>query len=77
MNLVPVLRWARNTHWLHDHETGKEREGIAVERFEQKLVWLGNFREDTIGWGQCEEVMSAALTFTNERGVYSDVADQL
>lgn len=67
MNLAPVLKWARRTLWLHDHQAAKGREGIAVERFEHKLGWLGNFREDTIRWGQCQDVMSAALTFMNER----------
>jgi hypothetical protein len=77
MNLAPVLKWATRTLWLHDHQAAKGREGIAVERFEHKLGWLGNFREDTIRWGQCQDVMSAALTFMNERGVYSGVANQL
>lgn len=77
MNLAPVLKWARQTLWLHDHQAAKGREGIAVDRFEHKLGWLGNFREDTVRWGQCQDVMSAALTFMNERGVYSGVANQL
>ena len=77
MNLAPVLTWASRTLWLLDNKEAKGREDISVDRFEQKLGWLREFRDDIIKWGQCQEVMSAALTFMNERRVCCGTAAQL
>jgi hypothetical protein len=46
MNLAPVLKWARRTLWLHDHQAAKGREGIA-EVAESTLGSSSNLRGST------------------------------
>lgn len=77
MNLASTLRWAERTLWLLDHPQAVGRCEISVERFEQKLSWLRDFREDIKSWRECQNVMSEALTFMNHHGAYSGVGDLL
>ena len=42
-----------------------------------KLGWLRRYRADIFRWSQCQKVVSAAVTFVNERGVFRGAADQL
>jgi hypothetical protein len=70
MNLSAILHWATTVLWLLDHPEAKSRAGITDERMEDKLGWLREFREDLSVWQECQNVLSPALKFINQHGLY-------
>lgn len=70
MNLKATLCWGNMILWLHDHPEAQAREGITDERFEEKLGWIRDFRADLAVWQECQDVLSVALTFVNNHGLY-------
>lgn len=74
MNLEPLLKWATVLLWHVKHLTSQAREGIALERFESKFGWLRDFESCLQQWTECQCVISAALTFFNNHGVYRGAA---
>jgi len=77
MNLQAVLRWAACVLWLLDHPDAKSRRLFTSERLEAKLGWLRSFASEIALWNECQPVISTALTFLNERGLFHGVAAQL
>ena len=43
----------------------------------EKLGWLRQFAPNLREWQACQEVVSTALTFLNERGLFRGAAEQL
>lgn len=76
MNLEPILKWATVLLWHVQHLTSRSREGIASERIESKFGWLREFESCIQQWEECQRVISAALTFFNNNGVYRGAAKQ-
>lgn len=70
MNLKPTLDWAKMTLWHLKHPKSKGRRGISPERMEAKLGWLTHFEPWIEEWDECQYVISKALTFFNENGIY-------
>ena len=77
MNLEATLRWAQMVLWQLSHPDSKARQGITVERLNEKLGWLRDYEEDIERWQACQEVVGASLTFINEQGVFRGAARQL
>lgn len=76
MNLEPVIHWAQTVLWHLDHPESESRKGITENRFEEKLGWLRSFASSIHQWQACQQVISAALTFINENGIFQGAAEQ-
>lgn len=70
MNLRPTLQWAMMIVWHLNHALSRARQGITLERLESKLGWLRPFECWINQWQECQQVISAALTFFNKNGVF-------
>ncbi len=77
MNLTATLKWARMVLWQLANPRSKGRRGIATTRMNQKLGWLRKYRDDIRCWSDCQSVVSEAVTFINEQGLFKGAADQL
>jgi len=77
MNLEATLQWANTALWHCDHPDSKSRENITAERMEAKLGWLRQFAPQLREWQACQDVVSTALTFLNEQGLFRGAAEQL
>lgn len=77
MNLAAILHWAAMIMWLLDHPEAKGREGITDERFAEKLGWVHEFFEEIAIWNECQDVVSAGVTFMNEQGLFRGATEAL
>lgn len=77
MNLAPALDWAAQIQWLLDAPQAQSRQYVSAARLEEKLGWLRSFRRELAEWRECQRVISQALTFINERGLYQGAARDL
>ena len=77
MNLSATLNWAGMVLWHLSHPKSIARQTIPTSRMNNKLGWLRKYRADILRWSRCQKVVSTAVTFVNEQGVYRGAADQL
>jgi hypothetical protein len=77
MNLSATLNWAGMVLWHLSHPESVARQTIPTSRMNNKLGWLRKYRADILRWSQCQNVVSTALTFVNEHGLFRGAADQL
>jgi hypothetical protein len=77
MNLAAILHWAAIILWLLDHPNAKGRIGITDERLTEKLGWVREFSEDIAIWNECQDVVSAGVTFINEQGLFHGATESL
>jgi hypothetical protein len=77
MNLAATLTWAGMVLWQLAHPKSKAREGITVDRMDEKLGWMKSFEENIGHWRACQDVVSSSITFINEQGLSSGAADRL
>ena len=76
MNLAPTLTWASTVLWHLDHPESESRQGITESRMVEKLGWLRDFASSIQQWQVCQEVVSTALTFLNQQGIFRGAANQ-
>ena len=77
MNLSATLNWAGMVLWHLSHPHSASRKIITTSRLNEKLGWLRKYRPDILRWSRCQDVVSTALTFINEQGLFRGAADQL
>jgi hypothetical protein len=77
MNLTATLRWAQMVSWQLSHPNSQARRDVPARRMNEKLGWLRSFRHDIQCWSQCQDVVSRALTFINEQGLFVGAAAEL
>jgi hypothetical protein len=77
MNLAATLDWAAAVLWLLDHAEARARAGLVAERLEEKLGWLRSFATELAAWRECQQVISAGVTFINKRGLFPGAGGQL
>lgn len=77
MNLAATLDWAATVLWLLDQPDAKTRAGLALERLEEKLGWLRSFAVELAQWRECQQVISAGVTFINQQGLFVGAGAQL
>ena len=77
MNLSGTLNWAGMVLWHLSHPKSIARQTIPTSRMNNKLGWLRKYRDDIFRWSRCQKVVSTAVTFANEQGVFRGAADQL
>jgi hypothetical protein len=77
MNLATILHWAALIMWLLDHPEAKGRAGITDERFTEKFGWVREFSEEIAIWNECQDVVSAGVTFMNEQCLFRGATETL
>lgn len=76
MNLAPTLDWASTVLWHLDHPESESRQGITEGRMVEKLGWLREYASSIQQWQVCQKVVSTALTFVNQQGIFRGAANQ-
>lgn len=76
MNLQPTLHWAATVLWHLNHPESPSRQKVSVTRMEAKLGWLRAFATSISQWQECQEVISASLTFLNQQGIFPGVVKE-
>ena len=77
MNLAATIRWMTMIAWLLKNPDATAREGISAERMQDKLGWVEQYTDDIAVWQECQDVVSASLTFINEQYLFRGAADAL
>jgi hypothetical protein len=77
MNLEPLLRWARMILHHLDHPKGVSRNGITIDRMEEKLGWVRGFSEELSQWSECQKVIDLALAWINRQGLSDNSSGRL
>lgn len=73
MNLQPTITWAAAVLWHLNHPGSPSCRDVSRERLEEKLGWLRPFADGIARWQACQAVISATLTFVNQRGLFQGV----
>jgi hypothetical protein len=73
MNLQPTLAWAVTVLWHLNHPDSASCREVSRERLVEKLGWLRGFAASIAKWQACQAVISATLTFLNQRGLFKGV----
>ena len=77
MNLGPLIAWGVKTLAIIDNP-GPEVLGYGtVERLEEKLGWLRQFREPLKGWSEMEQTIDVTVDFVRTEGLYRGAAKDL
>lgn len=77
MNLATTIRWMTMIAWLLESPDAKAREGISDERLRDKLGWVEEYVDDIRVWRECQDVVSASLTFINQQHLFRGAANAL
>jgi hypothetical protein len=77
MNLSGTLTWLTMILWLLRTPEAKAREGISEERMHQKLGWVEEYADEIAVWQECQDVVSASVTFINEQGLFQGASSEL
>jgi hypothetical protein len=77
MNLGATLRWSEMVLWQLEHGNSEARVGIEVNRMNEKLGWLRDYRLEVEQWRRIEAVIRDSLVFINAYGLYRGAADDL
>ncbi len=77
MNLASTIHWMSMIAWLLKHPEAKAREGISDQRMQNKLGWVESYAADVAVWHECQDVVSASLTFINEQYLFKGAANAL
>ena len=77
MNLSNTLGWLTMILWLLRTPEAKARQGIRDERMQEKLGWVAEYAEEIAVWQECQDVVSASVTFINQQGLFRGAASEL
>lgn len=77
MNLGPLLKWAGMVLYHLSNPNSQSRSGITLERMQEKLGWLEEYRDDLKLWQACQELIDNALSFINHQGLSPGTSDRL
>ena len=77
MNLSNTLSWLTMILWLLRNPEAKAREAIRDERMQEKLGWVAEYAEEIAVWQECQDVVSASVTFINQQGLFKGAAREL
>ena len=77
MNLSRTLAWLTMILWLFKHPEAEARQGISEERMQEKLGWVEEYAGEIAVWQECQDVVSASLTFINEQGLFRGASREL
>lgn len=76
MNLGPLLSWANRTLATLDQPPAAVLQHVTVERLEEKLGWLRDYRLDLERWSEFHRLTQMAIEVVRERGYSRSVVEQ-
>ena len=77
MNLSSTLAWLTMILWVLRNPEAKARQGISEERMQEKLGWVEEYADEIEVWQECQDVVSASVTFINEQGLFKGASSEL
>ena len=77
MNLASTLAWLTMILWLLRNPEARAREGVSESRMQEKLGWVEEYADEIAVWQECQDVVSASVTFINEQGLFRDASNEL
>ena len=77
MNLSGTLAWLTMILWLLRTPQAQARRGIRDERMQEKLGWVEEYADEIAVWQECQDAVSAAVTFINEHGLFRGASREL
>ena len=77
MNLSKTLGWLTMILWLLRNPEAKAHEGISEQRMQEKLGWVEEYADEIPVWQECQDVVSASVTFINEQGLFKGASSEL
>jgi hypothetical protein len=77
MNLAELIRWANKTLAILDSPGPEVLQYGTVERLEEKLGWLRQFREALARWWQMQRGVDVAVDFVRTQGLYRGAGKDL
>ena len=77
MNLGPLIAWGVKTLAILDNPGPEVLRYGTVERLEEKLGWLRQFREPLKGWSEMEQTIDVTVDFVRTEGLYRGAAKDL
>jgi hypothetical protein len=77
MNLSNTLGWLTLILWLLRTPEAKARQGIRDERLQEKLGWVAEYAEEIAVWQECQDMVSASVTFINQQGLFRGASNEL
>ena len=77
MNLARMLAWLTMILWVLRHPEANSRQGISEERMREKLGWVEEYADEIAVWQECQDVVSASVTFINEQGLFKGASSEL
>ena len=77
MNLGELVRWGVKTLAVLDSPGPDVLQHGTVERLEEKLGWLRQFREGLTRWSQMEQTIDVVVDFVRTQGLYRGAGKDL
>ena len=77
MNLGPLIAWGVKTLAILDNPGSEVLRYGTVERLEEKLGWLRQFRKPLKGWSEMEQTIDVIVDFVRTEGLYRGAAKDL
>jgi len=77
MNLGPLIAWGVKTLAVLANPGPEVLHYGTVERLEEKLGWLRQFREPLQGWSEMEQTIDVTVDFVRTQGLYRGAAKDL
>lgn len=77
MNLGELIRWAIKTLAILDNPGPAVLQYGTVERLEEKLGWLRQFRAALVRWRQMHQAIEVSVDFVRTQGVYLGASGDL
>ncbi len=77
MNLGPLLDWADTALWALDEHPAEVLRYCSVERLEEKLGWLRDYRAAIIAWEQWRRIAEAGVQMIRSGGLTLGTAGEL
>jgi hypothetical protein len=77
MNLGELIGWGKKTLEILDNPGPEVLKHGTVERLNEKLGWLGQYREGLARWSEMEQTIDVAVDFVRTRGLYRGAGKDL
>ena len=77
MNLGPLISWGVKTLAILDNPGPEVLRYGTLERLEEKLGWLRQFREPLIRWSHMEQTIDVVVDLVRTQGLYRGAAKDL
>ncbi len=77
MNLGELIGWGKKTLAILDAPGPEVLRHGTVERLQEKLGWLSQYREPLVRWSEMEQTIDVAVDFVRTQGLYRGAGKDL